>query len=152
MVNLRAIANAATRTINPNVTAMLYRSTGSVKAADFSRTPVYSSQSITLQVQALSFGDLRQAEGVNLQGTRRTIFVNGTIAGIIRPAQKGGDIVVFPPNLLPEGPVWLVAMVSEQWPDWVKFIITLQNVATSGDSNKLDYSDPKNSQFFPGLQ
>jgi len=153
MVNLRAIANAATRSINPNVTSgMLYRSTGSTKNADYSRTPTYSAQPLTMQIQALSYGDLRQAEGVNLQGTRRAIYVNGAVAGIIRPAQKGGDIVVFPPNLLPEGPVWLVAMVLEQWPDWAKFIITLQNIATSGAGNKLDYSDPKNSQFFPGLQ
>lgn len=151
MVNLRGIANSVTRAINPNVTAMLYRSTGSTKNADYSRTPNYSAQPIVLQVQALSFGDLRQVEGVNLQGTRRSIFVNGAVAGIIRPAQKGGDIVVFPPTLLPEGPVWLVAMVLEQWPDWAKFVITLQNVAASSNP-ALDYSRPENAANFPGLK
>jgi hypothetical protein len=131
MINLRAVANSVTTSINPNVTATLSQSAGSVTRDDGSRVPKYTKTDIVLQVQALSFGDLRQAEGVNLQGTRRKIYVNGVVSGIIRPAQKGGDLITFPPGLLPEGDTWLVAMVSEQWPTWASFIITLQNGPTT---------------------
>ncbi len=127
MINLRAVANRYTRGINPNISAVLEQSTGSATRADGSRVPAYSAIPIEVQVQALSFGDLRQAEGVNLQGTRRKVYVNGVVSGIIRPAQTGGDLLIFGPGVLPEGDTWLVAMVSEQWPSWASFIITLQN-------------------------
>jgi hypothetical protein len=131
MINLRAIANSYTSGINPNVSATLSQSTGSVTRSDGSRVPKYTTTEIVVQVQALSYGDLRQAEGINLQGTRRGLYVNGVVSGIIRPKQKGGDLITFAPGLLPEGDTWLVAHVLEQWPSWAKFIITLQNGPTT---------------------
>lgn len=79
------------------------------------------------QVQPLSFRDLQQIDGLNLQGTRKAIYLMGAIDGIIRPDGKGGDLV-----FLPDGSVYLVAMVSEGWnisAGWTKVICTLQDGA-----------------------
>ena len=83
-----------------------------------------TSYSILAQVQALSGRDLRQIEGLNLQGTLRSIYITGSLDGIVRPTIKGGDLVT-----LPDGSVWLVTLVPEPWnltASWTKAILTLQ--------------------------
>jgi ABC-type oligopeptide transport system substrate-binding subunit len=77
---------------------------------------------VLAQVQPMTFRDIQQVDSLNLQGTRRSIYLNGSIDGLVRPDRKGGDLV-----LLPDGSVWLVALVLEQFPDWAKCAITLQN-------------------------
>ena len=77
---------------------------------------------VPAQVQSLTFRDLQQIEGLNLQGTRRAIYFYGAIEGLVRPTGQGGDLVV-----LPDGQTWLVAIVLEHWPDWCKVAATLQN-------------------------
>jgi hypothetical protein len=86
--------------------------------------PEVMATSLTLnaQVQALTFRDIAQLEGLNLQGTRRAIYLDGAIEGLVRPQNKGGDLIT-----LPDGTVWLVAMVLEHWLDWCKVAATLQN-------------------------
>ena len=76
------------------------------------------------QVQAMTAGDLRQVEGLNLNGTKRGIYLDGSINGVVRVYLKGGDLITFP-----DGSTWLVAMVLEQWPDWCKVAATLQDGA-----------------------
>lgn len=83
--------------------------------------------SIIAQVQPLSSRDLRQVEGLNLQGTVKALYVNGPLLGVVRPAVKGGDMIT-----LPNGSVWLVTLPLEQWNDtagWSKAVIVLQNDA-----------------------
>jgi hypothetical protein len=75
-----------------------------------------------MQVQALTGRDLQQIDGLNLQGTRRAIYIEGDIEGIVRPTQQGGDLITTP-----DGSIWLVAMVLETWPNWCKVAVTLQN-------------------------
>lgn len=77
---------------------------------------------VTAQIQALSFRDIAQMDGMNIQGTRRAIYFYGRIEGLVRPESRGGDLVYFP-----DGTVWLVAIVLETWPDWCKVAATLQN-------------------------
>lgn len=91
------------------------------------------------QIQPLTFRDIQQIDGLNLQGTRRSFYLNGAFDGLSRPFAKGGDIILvaFGPN----AGVWLVAFNSEQWPDWCKVICTLQNDSIS----RYDFSDPNNS-------
>lgn len=79
---------------------------------------------VTAQIQALSFRDIAQMDGLNIEGTRRAIYFYGRIEGLVRPEGRGGDLVYFP-----DGTVWLVAIVLEQWPDWCKVAATLQNNA-----------------------
>ena len=127
MVNLRGIANSATSAINPNVRATVLRSAGSTTLPNGARVPKYKTSQAIVQVQALSFSDLTQADGLNIQGVRRAVYVNGAVAGLIRIKQKGGDVLVFDQGTLIEGTTWLCVHVLEQWPQWCKFIITLQD-------------------------
>jgi hypothetical protein len=133
-VNLSAIVSGAIGAVNPQVFCTLRRSTGYTIGADFSQQPTYAATvGIPCQVQALSYTDLQKIAGLNLQGTRRAVYLNGNLEGIDRPAVKGGDLLIMPN--LPEFPgptTWLVAMVLEHWGGtpaggWVKVAVTLQN-------------------------
>ena len=75
------------------------------------------------QIQSLSSDELRLLTdmGINVQANRQTVFINGAWAGIVRADQTGGDVFLF------DGYEWLVTMVSEQWPDWCKVIVTMQS-------------------------
>lgn len=89
--------------------------------------PMTTALVMPAQVQALSGHDLRQIEGLNLQGTLRAIYVSGSLQGVVRPLMLGGDLVI-----LPDGTVWLVTVVGEPWMTsafWTKAILTLQNGA-----------------------
>jgi len=133
MVNVRALANRGSTRVNANISATRRRSTGYTTATDGSRTPAYSDVPIALQIQALTYTDIIKLDALNIQGARRAIYTNGAVFALIRIAQKGGDLIIFPNNSLPEGNVWLAAHVLEQWndgagnPSWVKIAITLQD-------------------------
>lgn len=73
------------------------------------------------QIQSLTFRDLVQITGLNLQGTRRAIYFYGNIEGIVRSRLEGGDVVVFA-----DDSVWLVAIALETWSNWSKVAVTLQ--------------------------
>jgi hypothetical protein len=126
MVNLRAAANLVTRGINPNVRCELWHSTGSTTAASGKRAPTYSKLPIYVQAQALSYSDLQQLDGLNIQGVRRAIYANSQVMSIVRVQQQGGDLLVFPSGTFPEGTTWLAAHVLERWLQWCKVAITLQ--------------------------
>ena len=124
-MNLHGIVSPFIGAINPFVPATLQTSTGSTQNADYSTTPTYSTQNVMVQVQALSGRDLRQIEGLNLNGTLRSIYMNGVANATVRVSSQGGDLITLTTG--PNAGVWLVNMVSEQWPDWVHVIATLQN-------------------------
>jgi hypothetical protein len=123
-MNLHAVAGPCVGAINPNVIVEVYASAGSVVNADGVRVPVYDPPyKARAQVQALTFGDLRQIEGLNIQGIRRAMYFLGNVDGVVRPLQKGGDLVKF------AGQIWLVAWQLESWnpqSGWVKVCLTLQ--------------------------
>ncbi len=77
------------------------------------------------QVQPMSWGDLHMVEGLNLTGTRRKIYLSGSVDGVERVHRKGGDLITIPAGV--DAGVWLVAQVLEQFPDWVSAACTLQN-------------------------
>lgn len=158
-MNLRKIANSITRSINPNVGAVLLRSIGAAKKPGGVRVPQYGQTPIQVQVQALSFGDLAQLDGLNIQGVRRKIYLDGFAAGVIRVARQGGDVLIFERGLLPEGTTWLAVHVLEQWQDgfagaaWCTVAITLQDETQIdlASTPSLDFSNPDNSQNLPGI-
>lgn len=127
-INVRAIANGAIQSVNPDVSAVLMKSTGYTSSPSSKRTPTYRNILIVCQVQALSFSDLSQLDGLNIQGVRRAIYVQTQVAAIIRVMQKGGDLIVFPKGTpgVQEGTTWLAAHVLERWATWCKIAITLQ--------------------------
>ena len=68
-------------------------------------------------------GDLRQVDGLNLNGTRKSIYLYGDVDAIVRVDNKGGDLV----TLTDDGAVYLVHQVLEHWTKrWVKVAATLQ--------------------------
>ena len=71
-------------------------------------------------MQSLDFLDLKQLEGLNIQGEIGAIYLRGVLAGVIRPDQTGGDIIQIGTE------TWLVTKVLEAWPGWTKAAIVRQ--------------------------
>ena len=124
-MDLFGLSGAAIQVVNPSVAATLKTSTGSTVNADYSRTPTYATTNITAQVQAMSYRDLAQVQGLNLNGSKRKIYVRGAVSGVTRISSKGGDLITLTDG--PNAGVWLVAMVLEQFEDWCSVAVTLQN-------------------------
>lgn len=128
-MNLQAVVSPYTATVSPPTIGTLYVSTGSTTNADYSRSPSWTAYTgVSFDVQALSGRDLRQIDGLNLQGTLRSVYLQGNIEGIDRPAAKGGDVLYF------SGQYWIVTVVAEPWANngWTKVIVVLQNGAPAG--------------------
>ena len=122
-MDLRGLANGVTTTVNPNRTVTVLRSTGFTTGAGAKQVPSYAAPvSGPAQIQALDANDIKQLDGLNIQGTIRAIYLRGTLAGVVRPNQTGGDIV----KRKNETESWLVVKVLESWPDWTKAAICLQ--------------------------
>lgn len=129
-MNLQQITAGAVSAVNPMVPCSVQISTGSTKEADFTRVPTYATPVIMQgQIQSLTFRDIMQIEGLNLNGTRKAIYLTGKVDALVREENKGGDLITFP-----DGTVWLVAIVLEGWlqhtgsadPGWVKVAVTQQ--------------------------
>lgn len=133
-MDLRGIANQVSNTVNNNIIVVLQTSAGYVKAGSGQRqVPQYNSP-ITgpAQIQALDNSDLKQIEGLNIQGSIRAAYLKGSLAGVIRPDSKGGDLITVPvaittPALLVGS--WLVVKVLESWNGWTKVILVKQGGA-----------------------
>ena len=122
-MDLRGLANAVTSTVNPNETVTVLRSTGYTIGAGAKQVPSYAAPvDGPGQVQALDADDIKQLDGLNIQGVIRAIYLRGTLAGVIRPDGTGGDIV----KRKNETETWLVVKVLESWPDWTKAAIVRQ--------------------------
>lgn len=189
-MNLHGLASGAIGAVNPFVPISIQVSTGHATNADYVRVPTYADPvTVPGQVQALTFRDIQQLDGLNLQGTRRAIYVNGRVDGLVRVENKGGDLVTVPgaffsgsiagdvltveqmlsgsvavgdalsgsgveagtritalgsglggvgtysvsaaqtveSTAMVSGALYLVAVVLEQWPDWCKLAVTLQD-------------------------
>jgi hypothetical protein len=123
-MNLHGIAASAVGAVNPFVDASLQASDGYTTGNGGKRTPKYlRAVRIKAQVQALSYRDLAQVDGLNLNGTRRKLYLYGEVDGVVRSIAKGGDLV----TLLSDQTTWLVVQVLEQWPDWCSVAVTLQD-------------------------
>ena len=127
-MDLRGLANVVTATVNPNEVVTVLRSTGFTTGAGAKQVPSYAAPvSGPAQIQALDADDIKQLDGLNIQGTIRAIYLRGTLAGVVRPNQTGGDLVTIaaPAPVALRG-TWLVVKVLESWPDWTKAAIVLQ--------------------------
>ena len=127
-MDLRGLANGVTTTVNPNQTVTVLRSTGFTTGAGAKQVPSYAAPvSGPGQIQALDADDIKQLDGLNIQGTIRAIYLRGTLAGVVRPNQTGGDLVTIaaPAPVALRG-TWLVVKVLESWPDWTKAAVVLQ--------------------------
>lgn len=85
-----------------------------------------TSLNLTAQIQPVSWRDLQMVDSLTLQGTRYKMYLYGEIDGIVRAEKKGGDLIVVPAGSRHPG-TYLVALVTEQFPDWCSALCTLQN-------------------------
>ena len=121
-MNLHGIVAPIIGAVNPLVEASIEVSTGNTTSADGTRVPKYAKAvKVMVQVQPLTGGDLRQMEGLNLQGDYQGIYINGHVDGLVRLENKGGDKITLSTG------VYLVTTVLETWPDWTKVAATMQN-------------------------
>lgn len=120
----------AITTVNQDVPATLRRSTGYTTLPDGTQVPAYTDiPGIPVQVQALSYMDLKNIEGLNIQNAKRAVYLNGAAMAVIRNLQFGGDLLIFEDGVLPESNTWLVTQSLEQWgpgAEWSKILITAQ--------------------------
>ena len=125
-MNLHGIVAGAISAVNPQIMLSVQVSTGNAVGSDGTPTPTYAPAVVVPgDVQAFSYKDIVQTEGLNLQGTRMKVYINGNVHGLVRATNQGGDLITISSGNY-EG-VWLVAMVSESWADWCSALCTLQN-------------------------
>lgn len=129
-MNLNFIVGNAINAITPKIAIDIWRSAGYFIAPGGIQTPYFTRSTIMGDVQALSGGDLRKLEGLNVQGVSQKIYLNGDYEGVVRNKGEGGDIMFF------NGAYWLVTVVMERWADWVCLGLTQQTDIT-GSSNFL---------------
>jgi hypothetical protein len=122
-LDLHGIVSGAISAVNPRVNVTIQQSIGSATAASGKRTPAYSAPvTFSGQVQPLQYTDLMKLDGLNLTGIRKKLYIEGAYEAVARANGVGGDLV-----RLPDGSVWLLVFVFEQWPDWCSVCLTEQN-------------------------
>jgi hypothetical protein len=133
-VNLHSVAVRVISAINPQQPVSIRYSLGtSTQLADGTLVPAYSSPPTPMlgQLQSLQYRDLIQIQALNLNGTRRSVYLWGDNEGLVRLNSLGGDLITFIPKQgnIPANSTWLVATMAENWPQdgWCRCICTLQN-------------------------
>jgi hypothetical protein len=127
-MDLHAIVSPYVAVVSPPTIGTLYVSTG-YTTVNYVQTPSWQAfADYPFDVQAMSGKDLKQLDGLNLQGVLRAVYLQGNVEGLDRPAGKGGDVLAF------DGQYWLVAAVLEPWSNngWTKLAVVLQNGAPAG--------------------
>lgn len=125
-MNLSGIVGNYVAAVNPWVTASIQMSQGYTTSPDGDRQPTYAPAiSAQVQMQAMTYRDLVQIDGLNINGEKRAMYINGTWEGVARPDGRGGDLIT-----LPDSSVWLVVQVLENWgyqDGWTKVAVVKQN-------------------------
>lgn len=127
-MNLHSVVRGAITSLNPDVPALLERSAGYAAQPDGSRKPRYlQAQSVTIQVQPMSWGDIQHANFLNLKGVMRVVFGYGSTEGIVRPTEKGGDLLRFAAYRGQQMSEWLTSQTLEVFDSgWSKVIVVMQ--------------------------
>lgn len=120
-MNLHAIARSAITTVNPDITAIARRYQGEVMGPGRKPLPTYyPDETVTLQLQPLTKGDMEHVDGLNIEGLFKSIHINGSYYSVNRTMQKGGDLFII------NGQTWLVIEPIELWSDWCRLLVCLQ--------------------------
>lgn len=125
-MNLHGMVRGMISTVNPDQIITLKRSLGYETDKAGKQIPKFETLQGLAQIQAMSSGDLRHAEFLNIQGIMRAVYLYGNWCGVVRADQKGGDLLEF--GQTPDGKIqtWKVVSIVETWPDWSKVIVCLQ--------------------------
>lgn len=124
-MNLNAIAGGVVSAVLPQTPLSIQVSTGYTTTSSGKRVSSYAAPVTVMgSVQAMTSADLMQYESINIEKVTTKILINGQVNGLVRATRKGGDLITTP-----DGSVWLVTNVFEDWPDWCCVGVTLQNGA-----------------------
>jgi hypothetical protein len=124
-MNLNQIVSGAISSVNPMVTATLRASTGSTTNPDGTRVPTYAAPvAVQCQIQSLQYQDILKLAGLAIQGVRNKVYLDGDWQGLVRADRRGGDLLT-----MPDGSIYLVALILESWPDWTCAAVTMQDNA-----------------------
>lgn len=121
-MNLHSVVSGAIATVNPPTEVTVQQSTGYTVSADGTQVPVFTPVAADLQVHALGAHELEHLANLNIQGVMRKLYAYGSLNGVIRNAQEGGDLIQW--NAM----TWKVVHVFETWPDWSAVAIKQQVV------------------------
>jgi len=126
-MNLHAIVRSAITSVNPDITATLRRYQGEVMGAGRKPVPTYyPDESVTLQLQPLTKGDMMHVDGLNIEGLFKSIHINGALYSVNRTMKKGGDLFII------DGQTWLVIEPIELWnTGWCRLLVCLQTDGAS---------------------
>jgi hypothetical protein len=120
-MDLNGLANQAVEVVNANIPVSIQASTGYTIGAGLKQVPSYAAAvSGFAQVQELSSSELKQTEGLNIQGVMRKLYLRSPLNAVIRPDSQGGDLVMI------AGQIWLTVKTLELWPTWCSSLIVLQ--------------------------
>ena len=120
-MNLHGLAIGAISAVNPVVSATVRRNLGYITMQDGSRTPNMFDSTANVQVQALSSDELKFMDAQGIQGNLRAVYLFGNWGGIIKADRIGGDMLIF------DNHKWLCVTALENWPDWCKIIVRMQD-------------------------
>lgn len=126
-MNIRALANAATQAVNPNVTATALRNIGSDTDADGKRFARWSTSTVNLQVQGISAKEVQFLAGQGISGTLRQVFAPGYWVGPQKAAGSGGDMFRFPEHAGSELRDWKVVQIKGVYDGWTQAIVQMQS-------------------------
>lgn len=128
-MDLHGIVRGAITTVNPDTQMTWRRSQGYSNAAGSGGKVVLSylpDQTVMGQAQALDADDLKQIDGLNLEGVKQAVYLYGNVQGLVRADSKTGDLLVFPQRGRSDAQSWRIIHVFETWPDWCKVGVWLQ--------------------------
>lgn len=128
MFNFRGLVNQYTQILNPNFQGVLLRDTGvPTVSTSGRRTQNFTSTNVELQVQAVNNEALRQIDGLNLTGIKRSVILTTSrIDGVVRADKLGGDILQFPEYRGGANKNWRVVHQVKSFDDWIEVVVVMQ--------------------------
>lgn len=126
-MNLHAMVRGVITAVNPDQTISLKRSSGYTTGSNGKQVASYDATvSGPAQIQALSGGDLKHMNDLNITGIMRKVYLYGNWMGVIRADKTGGDVLTFPQVPASTAQDWKIISVFETWPDWCAVGVVLQ--------------------------
>jgi hypothetical protein len=123
-LNMHDIVRGAITSVNDDVPAMWYSSTGYTNNQGI-LTPTFTTLAITVQVQAKDHSGRVHDRALNYSTDFTTVYAYGNLADMSRPDGQGGDIL----NI--GGEWWYISRVNEWWPTWCSVEVSRQVNATT---------------------
>ncbi|MGV7078488.1 hypothetical protein ACWA5Z_06740 [Testudinibacter sp. P80/BLE/0925] len=126
-MNLRAIANSAIVSINPNIQATLKINTGVITDDTGRRASKFEEEVVSIQPQSLSSQELSLFDSLAQQGQLLNVYITGQLHVLRRITGKGADKLIFTAYGENEPSEWLIKQVAESWANWCKVVIWRQS-------------------------